>query len=155
MLYGLSSFCMPNLCCNCTEISSNAIPSKLCQMLRKTCPEFSVVRPSISVQVRTDYTDFPHPEKRAQQPPRFLCLKWMYGSLGKRANTPKKSCCCSPRNLCTLMAVRPFKSILYGLFFIAVCCLVIHACCLPWDACLSSCKCCLSSQSSTLLSRSL
>jgi hypothetical protein len=31
-------------------------------MLRKTCPEFSVVSPSISMQVRTT-TDFSHPEK--------------------------------------------------------------------------------------------
>jgi hypothetical protein len=28
-----------------------------------------------------------------------------------------------------------FKSILYGLFFLVVCCLEIHACYLPWDAC--------------------
>jgi hypothetical protein len=32
-------------------------------MLRKTCPKFSVVQPSISVQVRTNCMDFSHPEK--------------------------------------------------------------------------------------------
>jgi hypothetical protein len=94
---------------------------------------------------------FPLPRKSCPTPSSiFVPEKYCTDSLGMRANISRNPCCCSPRFLCTINVVRPLKSVLYGLIFNVVCCLVIRACCFPWDACLSY-KCCLSSQSSTSL----
>jgi len=123
MMYELSSICMPNFCCNYVKIPSRTMPWKPCQIPLKSFPEFMTVHSLISMQVRTDYMDFSHWEKRAQHPPQFLCLEKLYDNLGIHANTLKKSCCCSPRNLCTLNVVRPLKSVLYEMCFLVVCCL--------------------------------
>jgi hypothetical protein len=90
------------------------------------------IRPSFSVQVRTDYTDFLYPENHAQHLPRFLCLKstirqpWnacqyfqksmlLFSSIfvHNKCCTPPQihnvrtdiKCCLLPRNSCLLFAL--------------------------------------------------
>jgi hypothetical protein len=52
-----------------------------------------------------------------------------------RANTLRKSCCCLPQKLCTLMAVRPLQ--IHTVRHVLPCCLLPRnpCCSLPWDAC--------------------
>jgi hypothetical protein len=92
------------------------------------CPEFMTVRPLEFCACPYGLYGFSCPENRAQHLPRFLCQLMLYDSLEMHANTLKKLAVVHLDFCAHLMLYGLFKSVLYGLFFLVVCCLEIRAC---------------------------